>query len=116
VGTQLTKSDLVERICARYSGLSRPDGARAVSAVMMSLAQALAAGGRVELRGFGSFTVKTRPPRLGRNPRSGEPIHVKPKKAPSFRTGKELRKRMNAAAETEATALDNHLRRGLSLA
>jgi integration host factor subunit beta len=70
----------------------------------MAIAQALAAGHRIELRGFGAFTVKTRPSRLGRNPRSGESIHVNAKKAPYFRTGKELRKRMNAAAETQGAS------------
>jgi integration host factor subunit beta len=107
VGAQLTKSDLVERICARYHGLSRPVGDRVVSAVLISIAQALAAGDRIELRGFGSFAVKTWPARRGRNPRSGESVHVKAKKVPSFRTGKELRKRMNAA--TEAQHFDSYL-------
>jgi integration host factor subunit beta len=105
VGAQLNRSDLVDRICARYPGLSRPNGERAVTAVLMSIAQALAAGHRIELRGFGAFTVKTRPPRLGRNPRSGEAVHVKAKRAPYFRTGKELRKRMNADAGTDHASL-----------
>jgi integration host factor subunit beta len=73
------------------------DGAleRIVSTVLDKITDALAAGHRVELRGFGAFSVKTRPSRLGRNPRTGEPVAVEEKRAPFFRTGKELRERLN---------------------
>ena len=66
-----------------------------VTTVLDSISKALADGHRVELRGFGAFSVKVRPSRMGRNPRTGEPVSVGQKRAPFFRTGKELRERLN---------------------
>ena len=71
------------------------DVERIVTTVLDSVSKALADGHRVELRGFGAFSVKVRPSRMGRNPRTGEPVSVGQKRAPFFRTGKELRERLN---------------------
>ena len=71
------------------------DVERIVTTVLDCISKALAEGHRVELRGFGAFSVKVRPSRMGRNPRTGEPVSVGQKRAPFFRTGKELRERLN---------------------
>jgi integration host factor subunit beta len=99
----LTKSDLVERLRALGPRLSRSDAERAVTVVLKFIAEALAESKRVELRGFGVFTVKSRPVRVGRNPRSGETLTIQAKNAPHFRTGKELRHRMNGQPEHLST-------------
>jgi integration host factor subunit beta len=67
--------------------------------VLDEIAKALAAGDRVELRGFGAFSVKVRPARVGRNPRTGEAVEVDEKRVPFFRTGKELRERLNGESD-----------------
>ena len=69
---------------------------RLVNAIVETIAAALSRGDRIEIRGFGSFTVKERPPRVGRNPRTGETVHVAAKLRPHFKSGKELRRRINA--------------------
>src|SRR4051812_19570865 len=91
----MIKSELVARLTARYPHLYHRDVERIVTTVLDSITKALAAGHRVELRGFGAFSVKVRPSRMGRNPRTGEPVAVDEKRAPFFRTGKELRERLN---------------------
>lgn len=91
----MIKSELVARLAQRYPHLYYRDVERIVSTVLDEIIQALSAGHRVELRGFGAFSVKVRPSRLGRNPRTGEPVTVDAKRAPFFRTGKELRERLN---------------------
>ena len=91
----MIKSELVARLTARYPHLYHRDVERIVTTVLDSITKALATGHRVELRGFGAFSVKTRPSRMGRNPRTGEPVSVGQKRAPFFRTGKELRERLN---------------------
>jgi integration host factor subunit beta len=68
---------------------------RIVSTIFDEIAAALERGDRVELRGFGAFSVKRRPPRIGRNPRTGETVHVEEKHVPFFKTGKQLRERLN---------------------
>jgi len=72
---------------------------RLVAVVLESITQTLEAGARVELRGFGAFSVRKRDPRVGRNPRTGETVHVPSKHVPFFRTGKELRQRIDDAAK-----------------
>src|SRR6185295_8284167 len=91
----MIKSELVARLTARYPHLYHRDVERIVTTVLDSISKALADGHRVELRGFGAFSVKVRPSRMGRNPRTGEPVSVGQKRAPFFRTGKELRERLN---------------------
>src|SRR5215475_60532 len=88
----MIKSELVARLTARYPHLYHRDVERIVTTVLDSISKALSEGHRVELRGFGAFSVKVRPSRMGRKPRTGEPVSVGQKRAPFFRTGKELRK------------------------
>lgn len=94
-GQGMIKSELVAKLTQRYPHLYHRDVERIVSTVLDEITKALAAGHRVELRGFGAFSVKVRPARQGRNPRTGEPVAVEEKRAPFFRTGKELRERLN---------------------
>ncbi len=91
----MIKSELVARLTQRYPHLYHRDVERIVSTVLDEITKALSEGHRVELRGFGAFSVKVRPARQGRNPRTGEPVTVEEKRAPFFRTGKELRERLN---------------------
>ena len=91
----MIKSELVARLAQRYPHLYHRDVERIVTTVLEEIARALARGDRVELRGFGAFSVKVRPARQGRNPRTGAPVSVEEKRVPFFRTGKELRERLN---------------------
>ena len=91
----MIKSELVARLAQRYPHLYHRDVERIVTTMLDAITKALAEGHRVELRGFGAFSVKVRPSRMGRNPRTGEPVSVDEKRAPFFRTGKELRERLN---------------------
>jgi integration host factor subunit beta len=92
----MIKSELVQIIASRNPHLFLRDVDIIVSAVFDEITDALAEGNRVELRGFGAFSVKNRPARTGRNPRTGEAVEVEEKWVPFFKTGKELRERLNA--------------------
>ncbi|HBH26611.1 MAG TPA: integration host factor subunit beta [Rhodospirillaceae bacterium] len=92
----MTKSDLVRTLSARFRGLTRADIECAVDTIFEALTQALAAGGRVELRGFGAFSIRERAERMGRNPRTGAKVYVPAKCVPFFRAGKALLSRLNA--------------------
>ena len=91
----MTKSELILRIGELNPHLYHRDVERVVSTVLDEITAALAKGDRVELRGFGAFSVKVRPARQGRNPRTGAPVDVEEKRVQFFRTGKELRERLN---------------------
>jgi integration host factor subunit beta len=91
----MIKSELVQRIGARNPHLYQRDVEHVVNAVLEEIVAALARGDRVELRGFGAFSVKSRPARMGRNPRTGEQVPVSEKFVPFFKTGKEMRERLN---------------------
>lgn len=91
----MIKSELVSRLAEANPHLYQRDVERIVSTVFEEIAAALARGDRVELRGFGAFSVKARPARMGRNPRTGEAVQVAKKFVPFFKTGKELRERLN---------------------
>jgi len=91
----MIKSELVERLAEKFSHLPQRDVERAVNVILDTIASSLEQGGRVELRGFGAFSVRRRPARTGRNPRTGETVPVKEKHVPFFKTGKELRERVN---------------------
>ncbi len=91
----MIKSELVMRLAERNPHLFHRDVERIVSPVFEEISAALARGDRVELRGFGAFSVKHRPARVGRNPRTGARVHVAEKFVPFFKTGKELRERLN---------------------
>jgi len=93
----MTKSQLVQKLAEQNPHLYQRDIERIVATVFEEITAALAEGERVELRGFGAFSVKHRPARTGRNPRSGEPVHVEAKHVPHFKTGKQLRERLNSA-------------------
>src|SRR5260370_22167937 len=102
----MIKSELVARLTQRYPHLYHRDVERIVTTVLDEITKALAEGHRVELRGFGAFSVKVRPSRMGRNPRTGEPVSVDEKRAPFFRTGKELRERLNNPSSANANAAE----------
>lgn len=92
----MTKSELIARLAERNPHLYQRDVERIVSTIFDEIAAALARGDRVELRGFGAFSVKKREARTGRNPRTGESVHVSEKAVPYFKTGKQLRELLNA--------------------
>ncbi len=93
----MTKSELIERLAERMRvQLPEKDVELAVKAVLDCMAQSLAAGERIEVRGFGSFSLHYRPPRVGRNPKTGEAVSLSGKYVPHFKAGKELRERVNA--------------------
>ncbi len=91
----MIKSELIQKIAASNPHLYHRDVERIVNVIFDEIVDALARGDRVELRGFGAFTVKHRPSREGRNPRTGEPVPVDEKFVPFFKTGKDLRDRLN---------------------
>ena len=93
----MTKSDLILRLAEKNPHLYQRDVERIVATVLDEITAALARGDRVELRGFGAFSVKQRGARIGRNPRTGESVRVAEKSVPYFKTGKELRERLNAS-------------------
>lgn len=95
----MTKSELVARIAEMNPHLYQRDVERIVSTIFDEITIALARGDRVELRGFGAFSIKTRSARVGRNPRTGESVNVDSKVVPFFKTGKQLRDLINNRAE-----------------
>ncbi len=96
----MLRSELIDTLQAENPHLTRRDMERLVAVVLETITQTLEAGARVELRGFGAFSVRKRDPRVGRNPRTGETVHVPGKHVPFFRTGKELRQRVDDASKS----------------
>jgi len=92
----VTKSELIAILAARYPQLAIRDTDLAVKTVLDAMVQALAEGQRIEIRGFGSFSLSQRAPRVGRNPKSGEQVMVPSKQVPHFKAGKELRERVDS--------------------
>ena len=92
----MTRVELVKRLAEQNPGLPERDATRIVNAIFEEISEALATGRRVEIRGFGAFSVRDRRARLGRNPRNGEAVQVDAKRAPFFRTGKTFHQRLNA--------------------
>jgi integration host factor subunit beta len=92
----MTKSELIARLAERYPQLIAKDADFAVNTILDAMSKALADGHRIEIRGFGSFALNRRPPRVGRNPKSGEKVMVPEKRVPHFKAGKELRERVDA--------------------
>ena len=95
----MTKSELIELIAAKQSHLPAKDVELAVKQILEIMSDALAQGQRIEIRGFGSFGLNYRPPRTGRNPKSGEKVQVPEKHVPHFKAGKELRERVDFTNE-----------------
>ncbi len=91
----MTKSELIQRIAELNPHLYHRDVERIVTTIFEEISEALAGGDRVELRGFGAFSVKQRDARVGRNPRTGDAVQVAENHIPFFKTGKLLRERMN---------------------
>ncbi len=94
----MIKSELIQEIAMRHPHLFQRDVERIVNTILDEITQAMADGHRVELRGFGAFSIKERNGRQGRNPRTGEPVSVEAKRVPFFKTGKELRERLNGGS------------------
>ncbi|CAM3973244.1 integration host factor subunit beta [Bordetella tumulicola] len=99
----MTKSELIAALAARYPQLAARDTDYAVKTMLDAMAQALASGQRIEIRGFGSFSLSQRSPRIGRNPKSGEQVLVPGKQVPHFKAGKELRERVDLVADMADT-------------
>ncbi|MDD2557811.1 MAG: integration host factor subunit beta [Desulfuromonadaceae bacterium] len=93
----MTKSELIEQLAETNAYLSKKESEVVVNTIFDSITTALAEGDRVEIRGFGSFSVRERETRQARNPKSGEIIQIPAKKAPFFKTGKELRQRVDVS-------------------
>ena len=91
----MIKSELIERISSQNPHFFRRDIQKIITAILDEIVEALRRGGRVELRGFGAFTAKLRGARPGRNPRTGASVSVAKKAVPHFKTGKEMRQRLN---------------------
>ncbi len=96
----VTKSELIERIAQKQMQLAYKDVELAVKSILEHMAQTLASGERIEIRGFGSFSLHYRPARVGRNPKSGEPVSLPAKHVPHFKPGKELRDRVDEEDNT----------------
>ena len=93
----MIRSELVARLVAENPNLTRSDAENVVSTIFDTIVRQLEEGGRVELRGYGAFTVRRRDPKKGRNPRTGDVVDVEGKSVPFFKAGKKLRDRVNAA-------------------
>lgn len=96
----MTKSELIDILSRRQAQLAYNDVELAVKAMLEHMAQTLSNGERIEIRGFGSFSLHYRPPRVGRNPKSGEPVSLPAKYVPHFKPGKQLRERVDSAGSS----------------
>jgi integration host factor subunit beta len=96
----MTKSELIERIAAKQPQLSVKDIELAVKTVLEHMSQTLASGERIEIRGFGSFSLHYREPRQGRNPKTGDTVELEGKHVPHFKPGKEMRERVNQSIQS----------------
>ena len=99
----MTKSELIERIATVQTQLSAKDVELAIKTMLDHMADALAEGDRIEIRGFGSFSLHYRAARMGRNPKSGDKVQLAGKHVPHFKPGKELRDRVNLSLQAEQT-------------
>ena len=91
----MTRADLIDRLASLHPQLLAKDAEMAVRVILDTMAATLSRGDRIEIRGFGSFALNYRPPRNGRNPKTGEPVKVPAKYTPHFKAGKELRERVD---------------------
>lgn len=95
----MTKSELIEAIARRQNHLNAKDVELAVKHLIEIMSNSLASGERIEIRGFGSFSLHFRPPRIGRNPKTGEAVALSGKHVPHFKPGKDLRERVNTGRD-----------------
>ncbi len=95
----MTKSELIESLSRKQNHLAYKDVELAVKSLLEQMSQSLATGNRIEIRGFGSFSLHYRPPRVGRNPKTGESVTLPGKHVPHFKPGKELRERVDESKE-----------------
>jgi integration host factor subunit beta len=102
----MTKSELIARLAERNPRLVARDADEAVNTMLEAMTDALAGGQRIEIRGFGSFALNYRPPRVGRNPKSGDRVQVPAKYVPHFKAGKELRERVDGEEDAAAAGND----------
>jgi len=91
----MNRSELIDKLAERFPQLTHKDTELSVSVILGALADSLSQGGRAEIRGFGSFSLNYRPPRMGRNPKNGVSVSVPSKYVPHFKPGKELRERVD---------------------
>ncbi len=99
-GERMIRSELVNKLCTDFPDLTQREIEGVVTALFDNITDHLAKGGRVELRGFGAFSTRQRDARVGRNPRTGEPVDVDAKRVPYFKPGKEMRERLNLGEVT----------------
>lgn len=97
----MTKSELIEKMTRKQSHLKDKDVELSVKSLLEQMSRSLATGERIEIRGFGSFSLHYRPPRIGRNPKTGDSVSLPGKYVPHFKPGKELRERINGSANHE---------------
>jgi len=102
----MTRSDLVALLAEKFTQLTHRDAEFAVKTMLDAMSDALARGHRIEIRGFGSFAINRRPPRVGRNPRSGEQVTIPEKLVPHFKPGKALREAVDEEGGSDADLLD----------
>ncbi len=91
----MTKSELIDRLAKKHSHLAHNDASTVVNLILKTMASSLTSGRRVEIRGFGAFSLNYRPGKIGRNPKSGDPVEVPGKYVPHFKPGLEMRERVN---------------------
>jgi len=103
----VTKSELMEVLSRKQPQLAYKDIELAVKTILEQMTQSLSTGDRIEIRGFGSFSLHYRPPRMGRNPKTGDPVPLSGKYVPHFKPGKELRERVNASVNPPASESEN---------
>ena len=111
----MTKSELIERLAERFPQLVAKDAEFAVKMILDAMTECLVRGDRIEIRGFGSFALNYRPPRVGRNPKSGEKVSVPEKFVPHFKAGKELRERVDESIGESLLHVVGEDRKELSL-
>jgi integration host factor subunit beta len=97
----MTKSELIEALARKQGHLAHKDVELSVKTILEHMSEALSGGERIEIRGFGSFSLHYRPPRVGRNPKTGDAVELPGKHVPHFKPGKELRERVNESMERE---------------
>ena len=98
----MNRSELVAKLAERFDLLTRQDAEAAVETILEAMTEALTQERRIEIRGFGSFVLTLRPSRIGRNPRSGEPVQIPERRIPHFKPGKALRQGVERAAESRS--------------